>query len=111
MCISRSDSFSMPSAEGAERWSGRDSSDFLNARIADVVGLTPDLQVRLSVQEIADPFAKQRMLFQHQDSRGDQLSWNAHVRLNGLLDVGSARSSKHMLAFWGEQHGGNSMTD
>src|SRR5207247_1151872 len=34
MCISRSDNFSMPTVGGAERCSGRVSSDFLNARIA-----------------------------------------------------------------------------
>jgi len=51
-------------------------------------GFTADLQVGLSVQEIGDPSAKQRMLFQYQDSRDDRSSWNAHVSLRGLWDVG-----------------------
>ena len=55
--------------------------------IANVVGLTAYQQVRLSIQTIGDPVAKQRVLFQDQDARfGDEPSWNAHASLSGLSE-------------------------
>src|SRR4029077_6807122 len=54
--------------------------------IANVVGLTAYLQVRLSIHKIGDPVAKQRMLFQDQDSRCHGLSWDARASLSGLFE-------------------------
>src|SRR5882724_7767595 len=52
-------------------------------RIANVAGLTAYQQVRLSIQTIGDPIAKQRMFFQDQDaSFCDGPSWNAYASLS-----------------------------
>src|SRR5262249_50763202 len=58
----------------------------LTTCITNVVRLTAYQQVRLSVQKICDPVAKQRMLFQDQDSSCDGSSWNARASLSRLFE-------------------------
>jgi hypothetical protein len=77
----------------------------LTPRIANVAGLTAYQQVRLSIQKIGDPVAKQRMLFQDQDSDFcDSASWNAHANWVGFRNVRSGRSKGRILLSWGEHN-------